>query len=374
MANCEGCGRLLPEGARHSPASADAQARADRIAAFHEELAELRRAGVVHLAEDELDSVERFHERVRRELVERFDVDLSERGKQISFGMRAVSLIGAFALAASVFFLFHRVWGLIAMPLQVAVLVAAPLAGLVGTDLVAARDRSRYFTSMAALFAVACFVVDISLLGESLNQAAAPWILGAWGAFALILAYAYRLGLVHAVGLVALAAFGGGLITGGLGGDWPNMLESPESLLAPGAALTVLGLILTRRPAAAFLPIFRTVGLAVLLGPMFLVAMWSRLSRLPTDPETTSLVYQILLAGLCAAAVWFGIARRMRDTAYCGMLFGVALLYAKFTRLCWSWMPKYLFFLIVAASAMALLWLLKRMRAALGPAPQPAGS
>ena len=53
--------------------------------------------------------------------MQRFDVDVSERGKQLSLGMRAVSFLGAFALAASVYYFFYQTWGIISTPLQIGI-------------------------------------------------------------------------------------------------------------------------------------------------------------------------------------------------------------------------------------------------------------
>ena len=53
-------------------------------------------------------------------LATRFDVDLGERERQLSWGMRIASFLGAVALAASAFFFLYRIWGLLATPLQLA--------------------------------------------------------------------------------------------------------------------------------------------------------------------------------------------------------------------------------------------------------------
>jgi len=70
--------RLLRE------ALAAAQQRADRIGAFRAELAELRKAGVLAVDAAQLRAVESFQENVLDDLVRRFDIDVSRRGKQLS--------------------------------------------------------------------------------------------------------------------------------------------------------------------------------------------------------------------------------------------------------------------------------------------------
>jgi len=354
----------LPGGTKLAEAMAFAQRKADRIAAFREELAELRRAGVVHLGDEELAGIERHHDRELRDLIQRFDVDVSERGKQLALGMKVVSLLGAVALSVSAFFFFNRIWGVISVPLQVAILMLAPVFGLVATDAIAKRERAGYFTSIAALFAFACLVLDQVLLGATFNQTQRVWELLAWGAFAMILAAGYRLPLLRVAGLVLLATFVNALIASFAGGYWPNFLERPEGFLPAGLLLLAWGLVPGRRSRSGGAALDRTLGLIFLLFPMFMLSV-ERSSYLPFDPNGVQLGYQLLGFAVSAGAIALGIGRRFRDLVYCGALFFVVFLYVKFVQWWWSWMPRYLFFLIIAVTAMGVLWALKRLRAVL---------
>jgi tRNA A-37 threonylcarbamoyl transferase component Bud32 len=359
----------LPGGRRLADALAAAQRKADRIAAFREELTELRRAGLVRMTEDEVAAVERHHDRMLRDLIERFDVDVSERGKQLALGMRVVSLLGALALATSAFFFFNRIWGEISIPLQAAILGLAPLLGLGATDAIAARERAGYFTTIAALFTFACFVMDVALLSAAFAQTPALWGLLAWGTFAMILAGAYRLPLLRVVGVALLAAFVAAAITASSGGYWPRFPESPESLL-PAGALLLGGRWLAGRPRRpAFAAIDRCLGLIFLLAPMFLLAIAPELSYLHFGPRSVGAAYQVMGFAVSAGAIALGVVRRYRESVYCGALFFVTFLYLKYVQWWWDWMPKYLFFLIVAMTAMAVLWALKRLRAAVTVGP-----
>jgi hypothetical protein len=100
------------------------------------------------------------------------------------------------------------------------------------------------------------------------------------------------------------------------------------------------------------------------LFPVFVLGIENQ-SYLPFDHATIRRVYQASGFVLSAGAIGLGIARRFRETVYGGAFFFVAFLYLKYAQWWWDWMPKYLFFLIVALTAMALLWLLLRLRAAL---------
>jgi hypothetical protein len=348
-----------------------AQRKADRIGAFREELAELRRAGLVHLGDDELAAVERHHDRQLYDLVQRFDVDVSERGKQLALGMRVVSLLGAVALAVSAFFFFNRIWGVISLPLQVGILVAAPLMALAATHEISRRERGGYFTSIAALFAFACVVLDQVLLGATFNQTQPVWELLAWGAFGMILAEGYRLPLLRVVGLALLAAFVSGVIAVSFGSYWPDF--NAEGFLPAGALLFAYGAFGARSLRPGDAAIDRFLGLIFVLFPVFVLGIENQ-SYLPFDHATIRRVYQASGFLLSAGAIGLGIVLRFRETVYGGAFFFVAFLYLKYAQWWWDWMPKYLFFLIVALTAMAVLWLLLRLRAALTIGPSGAAS
>jgi hypothetical protein len=354
----------LPGGERRSDALAAAQQRADRIAAFRDELAELRRAGLVELREGELAQIDAFHGRVLRDLVERYDVDTSDRGKQLSLGLRLVSLVGALAFAASAFFLLYRIWGLITPAARVAILAVAPIASVAATAVIGARERSRYFTAMAAMFAFACMTLNVTLLGVTFSLQSTPLTLLGCGLFATLLAYGWRLKLLLTTGLLALAWFGAALIQQAAGGYWAEALAYPESVLIPGAVLLALSFV--HRPAApGFSLIYRLLGMVLVLVPMVLLAHWGWFSYLPLGERTIEVAYQVLGFGASAAAIWLGVRDRAREVAYFGAVLFIVLLYLKFVDWMWDWMPKYLFFLIVAAVATGAVVALNRLRAAL---------
>lgn len=219
-----------------------AQRRADRIAAFRAELDELEREGVAALSADERAAVARHHDALLRELAERFDVDVAEGERQLSLGMRIASLLGAAALAASAFLLFRRVWGLISTPAQVAVLLAAPVLSLLAAGYAARRERSGYFAALLGAVAVACFVLDLTMLGRIFNVAPsyAPFL--AWSAFGLLLAYAYGLRLLLAAGSVAFALWLASWIVTWSGAPWQSLCA--RHLILAG----VVELSLWRRP------------------------------------------------------------------------------------------------------------------------------
>ncbi|MCP5066565.1 MAG: DUF2157 domain-containing protein, partial [bacterium] len=364
----------LPGGGSLGEALIAAQQRADRIAAFRAEVSELKRAGLIRISEEDLRAVDEHHDRVLRELVQRFDVDVSERGKQLSLGMRAVSFLGAFALAASVYYFFYQAWGIISTPLQIGILGGASIATLFLTALVARRERSGYFTLISGLVAFACLVVNTSLLESTFNLAPSPLPLLAWGVFALILAYGYCLRLLLVVGLVVLSAFLATTLLHWTGGSWPGFLMRPEGFFPGGIVLLTLALVPRRRQRAGFGPVYRVLGIVFLVAPTVLLGKFGSLSYLAIDEQPIEITYQLLGFAMSAATIWLGIARRWRETVYTGTFFFVALLFLEFVNWWWAWMPKYLFFLIVALTSVAVMIGLKRLRTTLTARPMEAGS
>ena len=352
----------LPGGGTTLAGVQAAQRRADRIAAFRDELRELRSTGVIRLDPGADENVAAYHDGILRDLVRDFDVDVSEREKQLSLGMRVVSTLGAIALAASAFYFFYRIWGLISFPAQVAVLAGAPLFGLVVTSVVSARDRAGHFAALAAAFAFASFVADLSVLGVVLNVRPTPNALLAWGAFALVLAYGHKLRLLLAAGIVCVGAFAAGLLNDVLGFAWTNVMERPEGFVPLGLFAFAAPSFGAARRHPPFAAVYRLLGTALVLCPMLILAMDGQGSVLPLDPTSATLLYQWLGLTVSAAAIATGVARRFQETVYCGCGFFVVHLFLKCVDWWWEWMPRYLFFLILAAVAVAVLWALHRLR------------
>ncbi len=344
-----------------------AQQRADRIAAFRAELADLSRQGVVALSAEQREAIERHHEATLAALADRFDVDASAAGKQLSLGMRIASFLGAMALAASAVLYFRHVWGALATSVQVAILVAAPLAGLAATDVAARRERSGYFASLLALVTLACFVLDLTALGSIFNLLPSANAFLAWGAFGLLLGYAYGLRLPLAGGAAALAIWSAGVIAGFAGFFWTAMTDRPETFLPAGCVLFALPFALTHRRRADFLPVYRIAGLVAVLLPVLILANEGEQSFLRWGKSGVEIGYQIAGFLLAGGAIALGLRRRLADTVYTASAFFAAFLFTKYVDWWWDWMPHYLFFLVVGLSAVAILWLLHRLRAASGP-------
>jgi len=110
-------------------------------------------------------------------LAERFDVDdsTSRRRNRRSTSPGACALprpSAGLCLALGLFFV--RFWGSLGLPVQVAVLVATPLLLLVATGLAARRERTLYYGSLLSLAACGGFVLNLNVLGTTVNLTPGP--------------------------------------------------------------------------------------------------------------------------------------------------------------------------------------------------------
>ncbi len=341
-----------------------AQRRADQIQAFQNELAQLEQADILQLTETDRARVEAFHAELLRSMSGQFDVDTSHAQKGLSWGMRIASFIGALAMSAAVFFFFYQFWGYLGTTTQVAILIAAPILATVAVEWVWRRERPRhYFTSLIALVAFGCFVLDLSMLGRIFNITPSENAFLVWAAFGLLLAYTYDLKLLLVAGLTSLmgylaAAVG---VWGGL--YWLSFGERPEHFLLSGLVLFVAGWVIPGQ-RASFAAIYRVYGLLVAFIAVLILANAGYTSYLPWSNTLIENLYQILGFVGSGLTIWLGIRRRWSGLTNLGSTFLVLFLYTKLFNWWWDWMPKYLFFLLMGLIAIGLLFLLQRLRMA----------
>jgi len=355
----------LPGDDAFSEALADAQQRADRIAAFRAELAELREAGVLTIDPAQRKAVEAFQEGVLDDLVRRFDIDVSRRGKQLSLGMRIASLIGAVAFSFATWFFFRRFWGYLALPAQVALLVLAPIAAVLGTVAVARRERTPYVTGIVASLAFALFATDLAVLGVtfSLPNAAGAWL--ALGLFALALGYAHELRLMLLAGIACGGVGIAGLVAERAGVWWARFGDRPETILPVAVLCALVPQVAPRRQPASFAPIYRLAALAWLAFAVLPLASVGGLSFLPLGAGTVESLYRAAGLVVAGGAIWLGMRSRLAETTYAASLLFVILLLESFFDWWWDVLPKYVFFLLVGAVAIGFLFALRVLRARL---------
>ena len=340
----------------------EAQRRTDDIRAFQRELEDLQRRAILVLTDEQRRALEQYHGGLLSEYERAFDVDRDGKAKQLSIGMRITSLIGALALAASVFFLFYQFWGLFSAPIQVVTLLAASLGTFSGTVWIWRRDGSGYFTKLAATVAFACFVLNVVMLGQIFNITPSDKALLPWAALALLLAYTADLRLLLVAGLICMVAFIGSRI-GTMGGMyWLYFGERPENFFPAAVVLFLVPQLIRHDRFAGFAATYRILALFTLFLPMLVLANWGQLSYLALDPTFIKSTYQVQGFLFSALVTWLGVRRGWNHVVSTGVVFFLVFLYTKFFDWWWESMPKYLFFLMVGMTAVLFLLVFRRLR------------
>ena len=339
-----------------------AQARVDQIRVFRRELDGLATAGVVRLSDEQRQAVSHHHDEVLERLARQFDIDRSDAQKQMSWGMRITSFVGAIAFSAAVFLFFYRFWGVLGVATQIGILVGAPILATVGVDIAARREKTLYFASILGLVAFACFVLDISVLAGIFNVRDSPNGLLLWAAFALALAYAYELTWLLFIGVALTSAFAAATIASMAGLEWGFFLMRPEGLILPGAAALLMSGFEFDRGRPAFGGTYRFLGWVGVLFPMLFLAADGDFSYVHLPRSVISWSYLVAGFVLGGAAAWNGIRRQANVVINTATIFLALMLFVKLFNWWWDWMPRYLFFFLLGLIAIGILVLLRRLR------------
>ena len=361
----------------------DAQRRADQIAAFRAELRELEREreGAAFDAQ-QLEKIAAHHDEVLRRLAHDFDVDRDDREKRMSTGMRLASLFGAAALTAAVVSFVYRFWGSLSTGSQVALLTAAPLVATVGMIVAGRLERTRYVSSILAIVACAAIVLQTVMLGTLFNLRSSPHVIAVWAGFAIATAVPWRFGLIFAFGIGAAMVYIAAVAIDLAGYYWMSVVERPELVALPaGVALVAFSRLNPRTSSLTMagvrmtvprelVPWARAVLLLLVLGTILVLSATGAVSMLPFDENAIKVAYQLLAVVASVVTIGAGLRHGLSDVVLIGSLFTGAFLFVRFVDWWWDWMPKYLFFLILAAVALAWLWGLRlaRRRLAMGEA------
>jgi len=95
---------------------------------------------------------------------------------------------------------------------------------------------------------------------------------------------------------------------------------------------------------------------------LLLLSGIAELSLLSWGPSAIRVIYQIAAALAAAAVIASGVRRSQDEMILIGALFAGAFLLTRFVDWWWDWMPRYVFFLILAAVALAWIWGLRVLR------------
>ena len=341
----------------------EAQQRADQIQMFQRELDSLEREGVAALSAEQRQLVVNHHRELLSQYAQAYDIDRDVHASQLSLGMRIASLFGALALSASVFFLFYQFWGWLATSAQVVILLTAPISMLGITLLIQRKDSSGYFAKLAGLVTFACFVLNVTMLGQIFNITPSDKALLPWAALALLLAYACDIRLLLVAGILCMIAYVAAR-TGTWGGMyWLSFGQRPENFFPAAALLLLVPQFIPHSRYAGFPAMYRVFGWLTVFLPMLVMAHWGEASYLDGDANFIEGGYQVAGFVTAAFAVWLGVRKQWPEVINTGVTFFVIFLYTKLFDWWWETMPKYLFFLVLGLVAVLFLVVLKRLRA-----------
>jgi uncharacterized membrane protein len=342
-----------------------AQREADRVVAFRAELDELARRGVLELTTEQRTRYDAWADARLAELAHEFDVDTTASEKRVSWGLRIASTLGGVALCTAVVMFFLHVWGYLDTTVQVLIVAAAPVIALAGTELAARRERTLYFASLLALVTLACFITNLAVIGRIFNITSSENALLAWGALALVVAYRYGLRLQLFLGLILVVGYGVTTLTAHLGHHWLDFDRRPEHVALMGVAMFLVPRFVRHERRAEFPAVYRLVGSLAYFIAILSLCEWGKTSYLPLDAKTVEVGYELVGLASAAAAIALGIVRQWDGVVNTGAVFFVIFLYCRLYHWWWELMPKYAFFAIIGAIAIALVFAFKRVRAQL---------
>jgi len=339
-----------------------AQARADQIGSFRRELALLEEEKVIALEREQREAIQAYHEGLLQQFFRTYDVDTNKHEKQLSLGMKISSFLGALGLAASVFFLFYRFWGDFTTPLQIVILVSVPLLLLAATMYVSGKEKTGYFAKILSMVAFAAFVLNVVMLGEIFNITPSENAIFIWALFAFLLAYATDTRLILGMAIIMFSFFLSAKTGTWSGSYWIGFGERPENFF-PAALLLFMVPILPHKNYDGFGVIYRVFAMLLFFLPVLVLSNWGALSYLHMIPiDTVEVIYQVVGFAVSLAAILLGIKKEWGEVMTTGNIFFTIFLYTKFFDWWWDALPKYLFFLIIGITAIAMLLLFKRLR------------
>lgn len=276
----------------------------------------------------------------------------------MSVGMRLASGFGAATLTAAVVSFLYQVWGAIPTPGQVGLLTAGPLVATGAMIVAGTLERTRYIAAVLAVVACGALVTQTVLLGEIFNLRSSPHPLLLWGVFAAAIGVPWRFVLPCALGVLSLVCYVAALTFWVSGFPWTMAIERPEPLMIAAAALMPVA----SRAPQELVPGVRAVLLILILGPVLVLSAFAQPSLLPWTSSTIRIAYQIVGALAALVVLVAGVRRSLDDVILIGGLFAGVFLLTRFVDWWWDWMPRYLFFLILAAVALAWIWGLRVLR------------
>jgi uncharacterized membrane protein len=339
-----------------------AQQRADRIAAFRAELAELEKEEGLTLTADQRAHLDGHLQRILAGLNQQFGADINESERRLSWGMRLVSLFGGVAFFVALFLFLQRIWGALPIAAHVSVLVVTPLLLLAATAYGASRRVASYYLGLLGLATGMAFVLGLNVLGSIFNAAPSANVLLAWGAFAVLLAYAVGLRLLLGAGLALLCAWTAAWFAMRGGDYWMSFLHCGSHLIPGAVALYAVPWLSRGRNPHDFDFVYRLCGSAIGLIALLILSQSADLCCPAPATRMVETLHQIAGLLLSSGVVWHGLRLCRNGLVNLGAMGFVTFLFVCLHGWWWDWMPRYLFFLLIGMIAFGLLAFFRRLR------------
>lgn len=340
-----------------------AQARVNQIQAFRAEQKLLAEQGGFNLPNELNSQIQHYHNALLQQLQQQQDIDLTEQARHISLGMQIVSFLGALALAASLFFLFYQYWGFFSTPLQISILVLAPLVTLSIALWLYRLDNSGYFAKLAALVSFVAWLLNIMMLGSIFNIAPSANAFALFALYGFLLAYLLQVRLLLVAAMLCSYLFIGAYFGSWFGSYWLVAWEYPEHYLLTSLLFFLLPLKFKQQRFDGFANVYQLMAAVVFFIAVFILANWGSVSYLPWSNAKVEAFYQVLGFSGSALLLWYGMRQQAAKLMLTGNVFFVLFLCSKFFDWWWDWLPKYVFFLLLGLTAILALSLFNRLRA-----------
>lgn len=345
-----------------SASGQDPQRRVLRIEAFRSELATLEAEGGLVLTSEQRARLVAHHGQLLVRLAGALDLEAGATVGRVSWAMRLAALLGGAALLAALVLFLHRIWVHLPAAVQWAVLAGAPLTLLGTLEWASRRGWPQYYLSLLALAAGVLFVLELNALGTVWNLAPTPHALLTWSLFAVFVGHAVGARLVLGAGLVLACAYAGTLWLLAKGAHFSGILEHPRHLLPAAAVVYVVPWMLRGRFSGGWAGVYRFSGAALACVALLVESLSEHAAWGVASPRRFAMVAQLAGLGVGAGLVFHGIRLAQGELVRLGAAAFVVFLYARLHAWCWSWMPKYLFFLMVGLLGLGVVLVLRRLR------------
>lgn len=348
----------------------EAQARANRIQAFRDELAELEREQALRLTLEQRATLDAHLDSTLERLRAAFDIDTTAGQSKLSWGMRIAATLGCLALCVALWMFFEAVWGDLPMWLRLTVIVASPLALLAATDFASSRESVPYFTSLLAALSLVSLIAGMAVTGQMFAMNESPFGPTAWGAFALALAWRYPVRVPLFAGLLLLQfsiPLWVRFLTKTEG--WDDPFRQPELFLP--AAIALFAVSTRIRFGGTWRAAAMVAGYLALLILGEISRGAGQVSRSVFGIDSSFYVVAALVVSGCL--IGLGIQRNWPETVYGSGVAFVAFLVFRMHRWLWDSVPAYVFFTLIGLQSLIMLVAFRRLRKALAPSEQPGG-